>query len=348
MIIPYLVFLHLSGSVSGMLLRRMRIPAGALIGSLLAAMVFNSMYPVIPAYPKDLRLGIQILSGMVIGTRFTQADIKTLKTMVLPVLILVVMLLSINMGFAYLMSSFTTLSFMTSFFACAPGGVSDLALVAADFGATMEHVALLQLFRLISVIIIFPPLIRKMIAPSERVLPSKDMQASEVKAKPNKQHYLSYLISVATAFGGGVFFVMLGIPAGAILGSIFAIALLNLATDGAAYPASLKPMVQIFAGCYIGSKVTIQTLLEGRVLLLPALILLVELFIMAFLTAFVLYKVCHLNWGTAIFSATPGGITEMGLISDELGLETPKIVLMHTFRILAVLGVLPLIAQYLG
>lgn len=348
MIIPYLLFLHLAGGVSGLLFRRMKIPAGALIGALLSAMVFNAFYPVIPTYPKDLRLGIQILSGMVIGTRFTQADIKTLKTMVLPVLILVVMLLTINMGFAYLMSSLTTLSFMTSFFACAPGGVSDLALVAADFGATMEHVALLQLFRLISVIIIFPPLIRKMIAPSERVLAVKDIQASEVQDNPNKQHYLSYLISVATAFGGGISFVMLGVPAGALLGSIFAIALLNLATDNAAYPASFKPMVQIFAGCYIGSKVTFHTFMEGSVLLLPALILLVELFVMAFLTAFVLYKVCHLNWATAIFSATPGGITEMGLISDELGLETPKIVLMHTFRILAVLGVLPLIARYLG
>ena len=348
MIIPYLLFLHLVGGVGGSLARRMRIPAGALIGSLLAAMVFNTFYPVIPTYPKDLRLGIQILSGLVIGTRFTQADIKTLRTMVLPVLILVVMLLTLNIGFAYLMSSFTTLSFMTSFFACAPGGVSDLALVAADFGATMEHVALLQLFRLISVIIIFPPLIRKMMGPSERNLESNDLDKAEIHKDPARQTYLSYLITALTAFAGGVTFVLLGIPAGAILGSICSITLLNLATDGATYPAPLKPLVQIFAGCYIGSKVTFQTLMEGSVLLLPALILLLELFVMAFLTAFVLNKVCHLTWGTALFSATPGGITEMALISDELGLETPKIVLMHTFRILAVLGVLPLIAQYLG
>ncbi len=349
MSITYLLFLHLVGSVGSMLAKRMRIPAGALIGSLLAAMIFNALYPVIPTYPKDLRLGIQILSGMVIGTRFTQSDIKTLKTMVFPVLILVTMLLAINLGFAALMSFLTTLSFMTSFFACAPGGVSDLALVAADFGATMEHVALLQLFRLISVIIIFPPMIRKILPPSERHIAPMQMQTYSRKQEQPKEHsYLSYGISVATAFAGGVSFTLLGIPAGAILGSIFAIALLNLATDGAAYPPILKPMVQIFAGCYIGSKVTFHTLLEGSVLILPALILLVELFVMAFLTALVLHKVCHLNWGTALFSATPGGITEMGLISDELGLETPKIVLMHTFRILAVLGVLPLIAQYLG
>jgi uncharacterized membrane protein AbrB (regulator of aidB expression) len=38
----------------------------------------------------------------------------------------------------------------------------------------------------------------------------------------------------------------------------------------------------------------------------------------------------------------------MWLISDELGLQTPKIVLMHTFRILAVLGVLPVLAGLFG
>ncbi|MDT4762820.1 AbrB family transcriptional regulator [Sphaerochaeta sp. PS] len=343
MTLLYLILLHIAGGAGGFLLKRLRIPAGALIGSLLAAMLFNTLYSVAPAYPKELRLVIQIISGMVIGTRFTQSDIKMLKTMVKPVIILVIMLLAINMAFAYLMEMCTSLSFMTSFFACAPGGVSDLALVATDFGATMEHVALLQLFRLISVIIIFPPMIRK-------ILPHTDVQIQPKGAvKSTKPSSLKgYLLSLATAFAGGGAFLLLQIPAGAILGSIFAIALLNIVTDKAAYPKPIKPWVQIFAGCYIGSKVTFQTIMEGKILLLPALILMVELFVMAFLTAFVLHKVCRLNWGTALFSATPGGIAEMGLISDELGLETPKIVLMHTFRILAVLGVLPLIAQFLG
>jgi len=106
--------------------------------------------------------------------------------------------------------------------------------------------------------------------------------------------------------------------------------------------------VQIFAGTYIGSKITAQTFLEIDILFAPALILTVELFVMAFLTAYILHKACKMDWATALFSSTPGGIQEMGLISDELGLQTPKIVLMHTFRILAVLGVLPVLAGLFG
>ena len=345
MSLVYLITIHLVGLGGGLLLRRTRVPAGALIGALLSVMIYNSFFEPSTPYPGSLRIFIQILSGLVIGTRFTREDIKTLRSMILPVIILVVTLLATNVIFAYLMERTTSLSFMTSFFACAPGGVSDLALVATDFGAVMEHVALLQLFRLISVIIIFPPMIRWMLRIDSVPAEASSCAIPKPEIRVSKRFYLPTLLA---ALLGGITFYLMNIPAGPILGAIIAVAVLNLATDSASYPKLLKVLVQVFAGSYIGSRITIQTLTEIQLLLLPALILMVELFFMAFVTAYILHKICRLDWATALFSSTPGGIQEMGLISDELGLETPKIVLMHTFRILAVLGVLPLIAGIIG
>ncbi|NCC63702.1 MAG: AbrB family transcriptional regulator [Spirochaetia bacterium] len=341
----YLLVLHLIGSFGALAVHKTRIPAGKLIGAILAVMIFSSFGLSNTTYPVSLRIFIQILSGLVIGTRFKRDDIQTLHSMIRPVITLIICLLSINVLFAYIMDHTTSLSFMTSFFACAPGGVSDLALVATDFGAVMEQVALLQLFRLISVIIIFPPLIRNML----HITSPKNTQTKANKNEAENKHSLKqYMTTLAAALFGGLIFHMLHIPAGPILGAIICVAIVNLASNAAAYPNILKTLVQIFAGCYIGSRITFTTFLEGQALLLPALILLVQLLFMAFFTAFILHKFCHLDWATALFSATPGGIQEMGLISDELGLQTPKIVLMHTFRILAVLGVLPLIATFLG
>lgn len=340
-----LLAMHLVGAAGGLFLSRFKVPAGTLIGALLAVMVYNAAFGG-QTYPTDLRVVVQILSGLVIGRRFTQADIKCLKSMILPVILMVILLLLINLMFAFIMEHFTTLGFMTSFFACAPGGVSDLALVATDFGAVMEHVALLQLFRLVSVVIIFPPLIRKILHISTPQQAMQQMKTKRDYVQLDKMPF--HLLTLVCAMAGGGLFHFLNIPAGAILGSIFAVALLNLVSDHASFPPFLRIGVQICAGTYIGSKITFQTLLTGKILLVPALILMIELFFMAFVTAFVLHKVTKLNWATALFSATPGGIQEMGLISDDLGLETPKIVLMHTFRILAVLGVLPLIAGFLG
>ena len=158
-----LVLLHVVGALGGLLLRKLRLPAGALVGAMLGVMIFNSFTTLAPSYPHELRILVQIVSGLVIGTRFSRSDVQSLRTMALPVIVLVTVLLATNLVFAFLMEHFTSLSFMTSFFACAPGGVSDLALVATDFGAVMEHVALLQLFRLSLVIIVFPPMIRTML-----------------------------------------------------------------------------------------------------------------------------------------------------------------------------------------
>jgi hypothetical protein len=340
-----LLILHGVGTIGALVLRRLRIPAGTLIGALVAVMILNSVQSSPITYPEDLRVFVQIFSGLVIGTRFTRGDIKTLRTMGFPIIILVVVLLSTNLLFAFIMHHFTTLSFMTSFFACAPGGVSDLALVATDFGAVMEHVALLQLFRLVTVIIVFPPMIRAMLKIDDRTAPT---QARTRVGSTRSVSPSWFLATIACALTGGLLFNAAAIPAGAILGSIVGVALLNLVSDKANYPKVLKILVQIAAGSYIGSRITVQTLFEIKVLVLPALILTIELFFMAFFTAAILHKVCHLDWATSLFSSTPGGIQEMGLISDELGLETPKIVLMHTFRILAVLGILPLIAGLFG
>ena len=341
-----LVLLHVAGALGGLLLRKFRLPAGALVGAMLAVMLFNSFFTMLPAYPYTLRIIVQIVSGLVIGTRFSRSDVQSLRTMTVPVIVLVTTLLGTNLVFAFVMEDATSLSFMTSFFACAPGGVSDLALVATDFGAVMEHVALLQIFRLTLVIIVFPPMIRAMLKIEN---PSAAVEHTEKQeTKKRTKTLLQYSLTFTYALGGGLLLYLLNVPAGAILGSIIAVAILNIVKQSACYPPGVKVLVQIFAGTYIGSKITAQTFLEADILIVPALILTVELFVMAFLTAYILHKVCKMDWATALFSSTPGGIQEMGLISDELGLETPKIVLMHTFRIFAVLGVLPVLAGLFG
>ncbi len=345
-----LLIMHAVGTLGGLLARKVRIPAGALIGSLITVIAFNAFTNATIIYPENLRIIIQICSGLVIGCRFTRADIKELRIMFKPVIVLVVFLLLINLIFAYIMAYFSELSLMTAFFACAPGGISDLVIISADFGANPEQVALLQLFRFVFVVSIFPPLMKRLFLKDDIATPLQDIPH---KAATKGRFLFSFAmarrmgVSFLVAAIGGICFFLLGIPAGPILGAIAAIIILNLATDSATYPRFFKTAIQLLAGCYIGSKVTLQTLMEGSELLVPLFILVVELFVMAFLTAFVIYKTSKLDFATALFSSTPGGITEMGIIAEEMGLDTPKIVLMHTIRIIAVIGMLPFLVGIL-
>ncbi len=87
-------------------------------------------------------------------------------------------------------------------------------------------------------------------------------------------------------------------------------------------------------------------MIASDVLFVPALLLIVELIFMALTTGALLRWLGKMSWPTALFSATPAGIQEIGLISDEMGLETPKIVLMHTVRVMAVLSFLPFLVHF--
>jgi len=48
----------------------------------------------------------------------------------------------------------------------------------------------------------------------------------------------------------------------------------------------------------------------------------------------------------AKFTLPPGGITEMSLIAEEMGLDVSKIVVMHTVRVLATIGLVPLLVTW--
>ena len=57
------------------------------------------------------------------------------------------------------LSKLTKLDLTTSLFASAPGGVSDMAIIASELGADPAKVAALQTLRLIVVIVLFPTLV---------------------------------------------------------------------------------------------------------------------------------------------------------------------------------------------
>lgn len=343
----YLLIAHGAGAAGGLLGKKLRVPAGAMIGAVLAVVLLNNLSGQSMHYPPQWRTAVQILSGSIIGCRFTRKDLREMKTMVLPALILVVMLFGFNLLFAFFISYVSPLGMMTALFASAPGGVTDLALIAADFGADTEIVTLLQLVRFVFVILLFPPLMKKLflgkpqyrVAPSAKATPHTPIEEDAAAKIPR----LGATLALAAALG--LLFKWFNIPAGPVIGGIVAAIVLNLAAKGAYIPGWLKTAVQIFAGCYIGGQVTQNVVLALRGLVLPMLLVMVEVLVMAFATAAVLRLVYKTSWATSLFSSTPGGIAEMGVIAEEMGLDTPKIVLMHTCRVIAVICMMPILMR---
>ncbi len=341
------------GAAGGLTARALKIPAGAMIGAMIATAILGVAVGNL-TYPPNLRVLTQVLSGLIIGCRFARADLVQLRRMAKPAVILIAMLLFFTVLFALLMIKTTSLDWMTALFSCAPGGVSDLALIAGELGANPEQVTLLQLFRFVFVVSFFPPfLARRFLTPMRA---AGKIQSTDINPLPEPAHIASPLrmrsmwlaFSVAVALVGGYSFKALGVPAGAIIGALLFTAAANVATQKIHVPTMLRDAIQILAGCYIGSQITRHTLFSIEKLFLPMLLILIAVFFMSFITAWVLHRVTGLEFITCLFCGIPGGIAEMGLIADEMGLDTPKIVLMHTCRVMAVLCIFPVIARLLS
>ena len=354
----YLLVTHVVGALGGFLGNKKGIPAGAMIGALLAVALMNTTVGHAVLYPSNLRIAVQILSGLVIGSRFSRADVKELRVIAKPVLILIVGLFTLSIFFAAVMAQLSSLSFITALFACAPGGMSDLALIAVEFGASTDQVMLLQLFRFVVVVVFFPAIIKKLYlsnATAEAALTASPLHTDHDDFPgtpppmnthtPNWPYLGNCVLSFLSAAAGACLLRLLGVPAGAIIGAIVATVFLNVLSERVTYPPFVKVVSRILAGCYIGSQIGRETWLAIGGLLIPMLIMVIEVFLMSFGVAYFVHRFTGMNKATALFCCTPGGIVEMGLIAEELGLDTPKIVMMHSCRLIAVICLMPLMAN---
>src|SRR5690554_941180 len=119
-----LLLLHLAALGGGFLLMRLRAPAGALVGSMLASLLFLVVTGVELTYYPALRIMAQVLSGMVIGLGFSRSNLAMLKQMVKPLLLLLATMVVVNISFAFIMYKVTPFDLNTSLFATGLGGVA--------------------------------------------------------------------------------------------------------------------------------------------------------------------------------------------------------------------------------
>lgn len=154
-----LVFTLSVGLISGLCGFLLGIPAGALTLSMIAVAVFSILTG--KGYmPLSLRRLTQMFAGMLIGARVSMKDLISLKAVILPALIIIAGFIVINFCLGYIISRASGLDITTSLFASAPGGVSDMALIAGELGADTAKIAILQLVRVICVVATYPVLIK--------------------------------------------------------------------------------------------------------------------------------------------------------------------------------------------
>lgn len=336
----------LAGGLAAM---RLKIPAGAMVGSMIAVGIFNVV--VGKAYfPTSAKIMTQMISGLFIGCKITRNEISGLRKAIKPAVLNTVVLLLCCLAMGAVMYFFTDYSLATCAFACAPGSMVDMSIIAMDMEADTSVVSVLQLVRLLSILGLFPTLFRVVIS---RV-GGKKPQAAEAERLPEdsgavpaahtpRNMVLTLAVAVVCGLAGSVS----GVPAGTLIFSLLGVSVQNVLTNTAYMPIRLKQFAQICAGALIGESVTGDALIQLRFAIVPALIMIVCLLAIVLALSYVLYRCSDLDFSTALFACAPGGASDLALIAEDFGANTPKISIIQYMRVICVVVFYPSAIQLL-
>lgn len=321
---------------------KMKVPAGALIGSMLCVAFLNLITGSNAEFPSYIRFFTQVTTGAYIGARIRKSDIYSLKEIIIPVIILSGCMLGFGAVNGLLLARYTRLGLTTALFAAAPAGIADMTLASTYFNAEPAKVALLQIVRLISVLALTPGLAKLL---SKSYLPRQGGLSGEFVVF--KGNAMDVLKTLALGLISGYIGYVSGFPAGAISFSMIACAAYNILREQAYMSLRLRQFIQCFAGAYIGCMITRGQMLEMMGMYKAVIGIIIGSYILNFIIAFLLVNFCHMDVITALLSSSAGGLTDMALIADELGADRAKVMAMQMIRVTGVITLYPLLIRIL-
>jgi len=366
MAIQWFLVTLLIGCIFGLIGTRVKfISMGPLILTIIGVTIFNVTTDR-AVFLWEARVMTQVMTGAMIASRVGRRELFEMRKIIFPTVILIIGMAIYNIIVGGVVYSLSALDLATSLFASSPGGANDMAIISVEFGANPAYVAILQLLRLLLIFIIVPLVlrpvarsnfVRKRQSPAALISTDEDTasQSSEVirneivkTVKPKEMDkseirrekmQIGVLLCFATA--GGVLFTYLGVVAGGIIGSMLFGIVYCVSFGKVAYPSKLRTVIQILAGSFIGSSFTREAVASMYVLIIPLLLILSGVITVIFVLGWILHKFTKLDLLTSFLACSPGGLTEMALMSEEFGADTPKISIMHTLRVVAVIGTFP-------
>lgn len=158
-LVTLLIYL-LAGTSIGLLALLSRIPAAPLAGALLGAgLVSMSGKLEVASWPSGTRTILEIGIGTVIGTGLTRASFEQLQNLWRPAVLITVALVATGLVVGLWSSRLLGIDPVVALLGAAPGGISGMSLVGAEFGVGAA-VAALHAVRLITVLLVLPLMVR--------------------------------------------------------------------------------------------------------------------------------------------------------------------------------------------
>ncbi len=156
-----------------------------------------------------------------------------------------------------------------------------------------------------------------------------------------------FFFLIMAGIGGGWLFERLHVPGGAIVGSMLATGLTALSFKYAVQlPAPAGTAIQIMLGISLGLTFD-RSFLPIAVKIFPlAVISTLVLLCVAVLMAICAHKLGIVDFATAVFGFSPGGMSGMSVLAQAEGHQTPIVAFLHVIRIFTLFIVVPYLGRW--
>lgn len=149
----------LAALAGGLILDRLKVPAGALIGAMLAVAAVNLTGAQTADAGSVLRFAAFVVLGWELGSGIDRSTIESLRSALVPILVVVGGLLAMSALLAVVLHR-SGLDSITSFLAASPGALSQMVALSAEFGANAVVVSVVHLIRVVVVILMMPVVVK--------------------------------------------------------------------------------------------------------------------------------------------------------------------------------------------
>lgn len=321
-------------AVVGLVFKKIHVPGGLMIGAIVGVAALNILWGV--AYmPYEGKLAAQMISGAFIGVGISREELKSFGKLLKPMSILVGGMLVLNITMGFLLYAISDMSLLTCFFAAVPGGMSDTPIIAAEMGADGATVALLQFVRLCAGVGVFPMFIQYC------GRHESDVDKGEMTISKTAYSHGGFALTMGVAVLGGVLGKLSGVPSGTLLFALIFTIVAKQLVNGCMLPLWVRKCAQLLAGAYIGTSVNQEDVRNMGSLIVPALVLVAGYFVTCMVIGRLLKKHCRFKLKEGMLCATPAGAADMALISADIGVTSPDVVVLQIARMLFAITVFP-------
>ncbi|MDF2533469.1 MAG: AbrB family transcriptional regulator [Clostridia bacterium] len=152
-------FVCLSAVLGGLLFNYLRIPAGAMVGSLLGTaasqMVMDIRLDISPIIKRSTRM----ILGCYIGLGITIEGIQQFKNILGAVAIGIIGIMLVTLLTTSILYKFYQFNLMQAFLSSLPAGLSEIGMNAEEFKVDPLQLTTIHLMRLISTLVLIPLLV---------------------------------------------------------------------------------------------------------------------------------------------------------------------------------------------